>query len=376
MLKRSAAEEAARRATRAAEDAAKGADDRFDWDKTGVKGEVTYATFGCKVFQESPPTPDRIAPDVVLRRAVHTDARINGPDGRRIRFWGFADPLSPNAADRGAPYPSPTIRVREGQVVHNTLTTSKNAHTIHHHGIEPTTMNDGVGHVSFEVQDSYTYQWKPAHAGTWFYHCHRNTVLHFEMGMFGLLIVDPPEGYGYLYSSDQPNAPYQRYQVEKHWVVDDVDPRWHEIVASVGHDAGLCGEDVGLNRFEPKYFLVTGVFNNRTMADPRIVANAKLGQTILIRLLNAAYSVLRTTFEVDVTVVACDGHRLGKEAWNDVRFIPKGTPIELTTAGRYDILVTPTARGTYGVTMEYLHWITRRVQDNGRGVARTKIVVT
>jgi FtsP/CotA-like multicopper oxidase with cupredoxin domain len=363
MLKRTAAEEAARR-------------DPFGFNRTGITGEVNFATFGCKVFKGDPRTPDKVTPDVVLRRAVHTDARLTAPDGRQIRFWGFADPASAIAAERGAPYPSPTIRVREGQIVHNTLTTSKGPHTIHHHGIEPTTMNDGVGHVSFEVGGGYTYQWKPAHAGTWFYHCHRNTVLHFEMGMLGLLIVDPPEGTGYLYSSSQPNAPYQRYQVEKHWVVDDVDPRWHETIANIGHDAGLCGENVGLNRFEPKYFLVTGVFNNRTLTDPKIVATAKLGETILIRLLNASYSVLRTTFEVDVAVVACDGHRLGKEAWNSVRLVPKGTPIELTTAGRYDILVTPAQRGTYPVTLEFLHWVTRRIQDNGRGVARTKIVVT
>jgi hypothetical protein len=97
---------------------------------------------------------------------------------------------------------------------------------------------------------------------------------------------------------------------------------------------------------------------------------------ILIRLLNASYSILRVTFGCDVYVVGCDGHRLGKDSWCSPRLIPKGASIELTTAGRFDILATPPTRGTYPVTIEFLHWITRRVQDDGRGVAKTKIVVT
>ncbi|PTQ11420.1 copper oxidase [Sphingomonas oleivorans] len=338
----------------------------IDFKKTGVKGKVTFSTFGCNVFQESPATPDKIRPDVVIERAVHTDGRWNTPDGKRVRYWGFADPLSPIAADRVAPYPSPLIRVRQGQVVHTKLKSKKNAHTIHHHGIEPTTFNDGVGHVSFEVQTEYSYQWQPAHPGTFFYHCHRNTVLHFEMGMFGMLIVDPPEGPGTLYSGGP------TYQVERIWVADDVDPRWH---IPNEHDAGLCGEDAGLNRFEPKYFLISGVFNNKTMLDSRVAVEAKLGDRILIRLLNASYSILRLTLGVDALLVSVDGRQLGAEPWNSPKLFPAGSRIELTTASRFDLLITPTQRGVFGVKFEFLHWITGKVQADGAGIAQTRIIV-
>jgi hypothetical protein len=341
-----------------------------DFRKTGVAGDVNYQTFGCNVFQESPPTPDKLTPDISFVRTMTTSGRLTAPDGVRLRYWAFEDPSS----GQSAPLPSPLMRVREGQVVHVTLVTAKNAHTIHHHGIEPTTMNDGVGHVSFEVKDRYTYQWKPAHAGTFFYHCHRNTPLHFEMGLFGGLIVDPPEGPGFLYSSSDPFAPNRRYQVERFWVCDDMDARWHNVIGQ-NHDAGMCGENVGLNRFEPRYFLINGVFPDRTMTDQRVATTARLGDTVLIRLLNASYSILRVTFQTTVTCVSCDGHRLGKEAWNAPIVFPAGMPIELTTAGRLEFLFEATQRGSIGVKVEYLHWITRRVQDNGRGVAQTRIVV-
>lgn len=333
---------------------------------TGIVEEATYSTFGCNVFKADPATPDKLTPNVIIKRRGAESFDLNTPDGKKIKVWGFVDSALP-LAQQAKVYPSPTIRVRQGQIVHTTLTTSKGPHTIHHHGIEPTTANDGVGHVSFEVGDSYTYQWQPHHAGTFFYHCHRNTVLHFEMGMFGLLIVDPPEGPGRVYQ----NGP--TYQVEKAWVADDMDPRWHAID---DHGAGLCGMDVGLNRFEPKYFALSGVFSNKTLTDSRAVVAARLGQRILIRLLNASYSVLRVTLACDAEWVSADGHGMGIEPWCATKIIPAGQPIELSSAQRYDLILLPPARGTYPVRMEFLHWITGQIQNNGAGVIQTKVVVS
>ena len=334
----------------------------YDFDRTGVTGEVNYSTFGCTTFKGSPPTPDRLQPDIRFEREFD-ERDIVAPDGEKIRMWGFVDP-----ARSGPIYPSPTIRVRQNQIVHTLVKAKKGPHTIHHHGINPTTFNDGVGHVSFEGGE-YIYQWQPHRPGTNFYHCHVNTVLHFEMGMFGLLIVDPPEGPGYLLNGE-------RYQVEKFWVADDIDPRWHDEIRNKGHEAGLCGEDVGLNRFEPKYFLLTGVFSNNTMTDSRTVANAKVGQTVLIRILNASYSILRMKIDIDAELIGVDGHSIRDDPWERREIIRAGQWFELTSAQRYSLLVRPTRPGTFGARMEFLHWITRQIQNEGRGVIQTRIVVT
>jgi FtsP/CotA-like multicopper oxidase with cupredoxin domain len=338
----------------------------IDWTKTGISGEVTYSTFGCNVFKEAPPTPDKLTPDVVIQRRGAETGDMRTPDGGKIKIWGFVDSSLPLAQQKLS-YPSPTIRVKQGQIVHSVLTTAKGPHTIHHHGIEPTTANDGVGHVSFEVNDTYTYQWQPMHAGTFFYHCHRNTVLHFEMGMLGLLIVDPPTGKGKLYA----NGP--SYTVERAWVADDMDPKWHQIA---DHDAGLCGLDVGLNRFDPKYFLLNGIFSTATMTDAKVTVAAKLGQKILIRLLNASYSVLRVTLGCDAMWACADGHAMGVEPWCDTKILPAGVPFEMSTAQRYDLILSPPARGTYLAKMEFLHWISGQIQNNGAGVIQTKVVVS
>lgn len=337
--------------------------DPIDFTKTGVLGPNNFDTFGCNVFRENPDTPDRVAPDVRLVRKVFGSLDLNMPDGRKVRFWGFEDPNS----RAGETFPSAPIRVRAGQIVHTRIESAKGSHTIHHHGLQPTTFNDGVGHVSFEVNGDYTYQWRPAVPGTYFYHCHKNTVLHFEMGMYGMLIVDPPTGPGKVFA----NGP--AYDAEALWVADDVDPRWHEL----NQDAGLCGEDVGLNDFRPEYFMLSGVPHPRTQTSAKVVPTLRAGQTLLIRLLNASYSILRTRIGVDVEVVGVDGSELGSPYAPGSRpfTIRANEPFELTSAQRYALIVRPTATGEIPVLMEFLDWSRRRIQAGGKGIVRTAIRV-
>lgn len=142
----------------------------------------------------SPETEHPLPPDVAMEFDFF-NRKMTFPDGSEHEVWSFeADKL-------GRQLPGSTLRLTEGQIFHGTVKPSKRVHTIHWHGIEPDPRNDGVGHTSFEVSGHYTYQWRPdvgvpgnrnrGASGTYFYHCHVNTPLHVQMGMFGAVIVDP-----------------------------------------------------------------------------------------------------------------------------------------------------------------------------------------
>ena len=93
------------------------------------------------------------------------------------------------------------------------------------------------------------------------------------MGMYGMVLVDPPNPNG-------PGAPLQPpypnggpgfirrgneiipYDVEAVWVTDDVDPVWHSKVPNAGFGTGTSLDpypSAHLNEFNPQYFLITGV---------------------------------------------------------------------------------------------------------------------
>jgi hypothetical protein len=160
--------------------------------------------------QESPTTPELLAPtnpvpafmqslglgtvSVPNTVSLRLLAGLTLPtwDGlKNIEFMTFRDPDFGNAPS----YPGPTIRIPRGSIFHcQTQASGPPPHTIHWHGMEPTPMNDGVGHCSMEI-GQYTYQFQPNFSGTYFYHCHRNTVQHFEFGLYGALLIEPPDAY-------------------------------------------------------------------------------------------------------------------------------------------------------------------------------------
>lgn len=250
------------------------------------------------------------------------------------------------------------MRATQGRIVHTNLAVNRMwAHTIHHHGIEPGWESDGVGHISWDVRGgTYTYQWRPTHPGTYLYHCHTNTVLHVEMGMYGMLIVDPPEGPGTLLSGGP------TYDVEAFWVVDEIDSDWHKL----SWGAGTCGEDVGLNVLDPDYFVITGVDGTGTSAmdAPPISARVQVGQKLLARYICAGYHPQRIRF----------GGLTGTLYISDGRPLPN--PVQVTelrahSGERYDIIFEPTIPGEYIIEAYVIHWITGAVL----GTVHTNVTV-
>jgi len=184
----------------------------FHVDRITVVGEeAEYAKmFDPRPVGASPTLPERVAPTNPVPEVMEA-LGFGSPNRPRTRRFDLLNGLDLDTWDDakrlhfmtvrdqdfgdGGTYPGPICRVPRGVVFHGQLSgKGPPPHTIHWHGIEPTPINDGVGHCSMEI-GNYTYQWQPNFIGTYFYHCHRNTVQHFEFGLFSLLPVDPPDAY-------------------------------------------------------------------------------------------------------------------------------------------------------------------------------------
>jgi FtsP/CotA-like multicopper oxidase with cupredoxin domain len=354
----------------------------------GPRRETEHELFATQVEfsssqpkQGSPETPLRVDPDIEFVRKFY-NRRLRFPDGGEFEMWSFEDDSSERQ------FPGPTTRVTEGQVVHVTLEASKRVHTLHHHGMEPDPFNDGAGHTSFEVSGRYTYQWLPnpgvpgnpnfGAAGSYFYHCHVNTVLHVQMGMAGALVVDP------LVHPDFPvpagarrsfvDGPLYDVATEALIAPYALDPAWHEM----NHAAGLSGEDVGLNLFEPRNFYLLG----GPLAEPRgpedvwsptqlHITTVDSGHPTLLRMLNLNYFPSRARFTdeagnpVEIAeLIAHDGREFRDTSQptgfahlvRDIGFPLVTDAIAFGAAERYDLLVHAPDAGIYLLHVDFLHW--------------------
>lgn len=340
------------------------------------------------------PTPDVTTPSpgaIFERRGLH-DQDLTIPGGPTLTMWSFEARINRGQdvdSENRDGWPAPTIRVREGETVHSIMGSRSGPHTIHHHGIEPTAANDGVGHLTFEVGGGqYTYQWRAAESGTYFYHCHRNTTLHFEMGMYGMLIIDPDVpgapfadgGPGVTLVGNSPTA----YDVEAIWVGDDIDARWRNLDVSDGVQEPDTDARSGfvlisdpdnprLHDFNPTYFVVSGLAAPAADNGVNLIAGAGatlvVGQKLLVRALNASYCTQVWKFPTTLQgmVTATDGRTLGRSGFGSYSAPYSLASINhqftLTTAQRHDVLIDTTGAipGQHLVELEFRHWITNQL---------------
>ena len=318
----------------------------------------------CGLTVDAPATPGRVTPDIefFLSTFMMGSQVINGTS---VPVWGF-DGSGGGMGGMGGRFPAPAMRVRQGQIVHTHLNAMQMMapHTIHHHGIEPSSFNDGVGHYSFDVLGNYTYQWRASQAGTYFYHCHVNTVLHAEMGMYGALIIDPPTGPGTAFSGGP------AYDVEAIWAVDDIDLSWH----CLPWNAALCGGDARLNNFNPTIFCINGLGADLTQTDPSVAIRVPRGRTLLLRYIMAGYVPQRIKFPTGigaVTIIAEDGRPLKAP-----QTLAAGGSVTMTPAERYEFIIKPTTTGTFPVDITFFNYRAISGTLSQIGTIRSVIIVT
>ncbi|WP_308637640.1 stalk domain-containing protein [Paenibacillus silvisoli] len=264
------------------------------------------------------------APEVKSFHLYATDGYMTLPDGATIYIWGYSLKNEPGSAV----FTSPTLEVNEGDIVEVTLTNigakkkgiKRVAHTIHWHGLDTDQQNDGVPHTSAPIQqgESFTYRFTATHAGTYFYHCHVDTIEHLQMGMYGALVVKAKGGEMRAWTGGP------AYDKDYVLLLNEIDPVWHKAVEE--------GKPYDRTDFHPAYWTMNGKAFPDTESDPSTMIEGKVGESVLIRIINAGYQP--HSFHMHgfhFQVIASDGRPLPEPLLKDTLLIGSGE--------RYDILV-------------------------------------
>jgi FtsP/CotA-like multicopper oxidase with cupredoxin domain len=289
-------------------------------------------------------------------------------NGASIRTWPFGSGFN---GDRTVP--SPVIEAIEGDTVQVTLSSGM-PHSIHWHGLDVDQANDGVpstsGYVAHHggghhmgggmnfgrvsgyanLGSPFTYTFIAPHAGTYMYHCHVDTVLHVEMGMYGTVIVRPPSG-----STNRAWANGPIFDKEYIWHLHTFDSSWHQNMVSGSNTV----------RHRPDYFMINGRDGFDTLSDPTTAIEASPGEKVLIRCTNVGYQLAEVQLGgLAFDVIASDGRPLAKTI--------RTTALKVAPGERYDVLLTMPSTGKRGATVDYLH-----IRGDGTllGTASTSIAV-
>ena len=228
-------------------------------------------------------------------------------DGQTIDLWGFKEGLGGNVL-----LPSPILVVNEGDsVTLNVTNQSSMPHTIHMHGLDVNQANDGVGATSFDIppiSGTGTYKFKATHAGTYIYHCHVETVVHLQLGMYGAFVVKAAGGANNAWTGGP------AFDKDYTWVISDVDKSWHDNIPMNG----------SVPAFEPDYFLINGKAKQQ-LNDTTVSIAAIQNDKVYVRLINIGYTINKVTFPsaLQAEVISSDGRPLPSSVvTNEVEIYP------------------------------------------------------
>ncbi|MEZ4938777.1 MAG: multicopper oxidase domain-containing protein [Crocinitomicaceae bacterium] len=282
-----------------------------------------------------------LAQDTTIQLVSKMDIQPNYTfwDGNQTMLMGYTQLL-------GAPIelPSPTIMLSEGDSVELKLRNFSQPapHTIHLHGLDVDQQNDGVPHLSFQVNhgENKSYFFKAPHPGTYIYHCHVFSSLHVQGGMYGLLIVKP----------SQPNMTWNggfSFDKDYSWLTSEIDSNWHtNAVINQSYDSTIMS--YAIPDYVPQYFLINGKSETQlNLSSSGIEANAN--QEIYLRLANIGFYGNRYIFPsaLNTRIISSDGRPLPQVENNDTLHIYPGE--------RYGVLLNSSSELVDSVLVDYLN---------------------
>jgi FtsP/CotA-like multicopper oxidase with cupredoxin domain len=244
-------------------------------------------------------------------------------DGTLGGVWtfGYYDPTDHSTYANSLPGPFLECNVGDSVIVHF-WNNAGESHTIHLHGLDVDQANDGVPTTSAAVLgfDSTTYHFKADHAGNYLYHCHIQTSVHLQMGMYGgIRVWDTPNQ---LY----PGGPY--FYESSDYIASDSYAYWNENLLL-------------------DYFLINGYQNQQTGENQSEVIYVEQDTSYLLNLFNVGYSIVDFIIpqELNATIYTSDGRPLPSSVQSD--------SIRLYSGERYGVILKPTTNYQGSIKVKY-----------------------
>ena len=232
------------------------------------------------------------------------------PGGPMVMAWAFNDQI-----------PGPTLRVTEGDLVRIRFTNKHTSHhTLHFHGLNVPNEMDGVAyahlnHLEVKPGETHTYEFVADPAGTHMYHCHVNSPQHIDMGMVGVLIVDPKD------KRSEPKVDKERVLLLDDWYINE-----HGDQEPMAHPAMIQ---------QANYFTVNG------KGFPGVEPIKLLpGEKVRVRLVNVGYQAHSMHLHGHSFVVA---HRDGRP----LKYRQEQDTVLIGPGERYDLVFTATNPGLW-----------------------------
>lgn len=193
----------------------------------------------------------------VTMEAMEHDIAVDNK-GTKYAAWTFGEHM-----------PGPVVRVKQGDIVEFTLVnpkTNKNSHSMDFHAAVVDVLDE---FAPVKPGESKTFRFEAKYPGVFMYHCGADPMhQHIARGMFGIVIVDPKEGYSERFP--KPDREYVLVQSQFFPNAED----HHAIMENVGWTNSLINGKA---------------FHYDPVHDPNasLVLEAKPGERVRIHYVNA-----------------------------------------------------------------------------------------
>ena len=217
-----------------------------------------------------------------------------GNGATTIPVWGYTDVAGSNSS-----FPGPLLESVEGGSF--TVEVVNNLNRNHNFVIQGVTSDTSV----IAPGSSRTYTVNTPNAGVFRYSDTLDNNVNRAVGMFGALVVRTADGSQRVWT----NGP--RYDQERTWVINDLDrPRWT--------DVALSGGNVNTGTYRPNYFFMNGLNGFAGMGDPNSTLEGTVGDTFIVRIVNAGQFDQSLHFHSNhFQVLSRGGNRESQPPWQD-----------------------------------------------------------